>query len=77
MNAPTPLSALAPAEGLLDTDPQETAEWREAFLALAATEGPERARFVLDELARLARAQRVGWQPGLNTPWSCTATVFT
>jgi len=75
MNAPTPLSALAPAEGLLDTDPQETAEWRDAFLALVATEGPERARFVLDELARQARAQQVGWHPGLNTPYVNTVAV--
>lgn len=75
MNAPTPLSALASAEGLLDTDPQETAEWRDAFLALVATEGPERARFVLDELARLARARQVGWQPGLNTPYVNTVAV--
>jgi pyruvate dehydrogenase E1 component len=65
MNAPTPLAALAD----IDTDPQETAEWREAFLALAATEGPQRARFVLEELARLAREQRLGWQPDLNTPY--------
>ena len=75
MNAPTSLSALAPAEGLLDTDPQETAEWRDAFLALVATEGPERARFVLAELARLARAQQVGWHPGLNTPYVNTVAV--
>ena len=38
-----------------DIDPQETAEWREAFAALVQQHGPERARFVLDELARLAR----------------------
>ena len=65
MNAPTPLAALAD----IDTDPLETAEWREAFLALVATEGPQRARFVLQELARLARARRLGWQPDLNTPY--------
>ncbi|MBK0114399.1 MULTISPECIES: alpha-ketoglutarate dehydrogenase [unclassified Delftia] len=65
MNAPTPLAALAD----IDTDPQETAEWREAFLALVATEGPQRARFVLEELARMAREQRLGWQPDLNTPY--------
>jgi len=75
MNAPMPLSALAPAEGLLDTDPQETAEWRDAFLALVATEGPERARFVLDELARQARARQVGWHPGQNTPYVNTVAV--
>src|SRR2546427_11734209 len=63
MNAPTPLAALAD----IDTDPQETAEWREAFLALVATEGPQRARFVLAELARMAREQRLGWQDRKST----------
>ena len=35
MNAPTPLATLAD----IDTDPQETTEWREAFAALVAAEG--------------------------------------
>jgi pyruvate dehydrogenase E1 component len=65
MNAPTPISAL---NTMPDTDPQETAEWRDAFAALVAAQGPERARFILDELARAAHARRVGWQPELNTP---------
>ncbi|WP_210546783.1 alpha-ketoglutarate dehydrogenase [Rhodoferax sp. PAMC 29310] len=52
-----------------DLDPQETAEWRDAFSALVAAQGPERARFVLDALARQARTQRVGWQPELCTPY--------
>jgi pyruvate dehydrogenase E1 component len=58
-----------------DTDPQETAEWRDAFTALVATQGPERASFVLDELARQARTQRVGWQPELATPYINTIGV--
>ena len=58
-----------------DADPSETAEWREAFDALLASQGPERARFMLDEMARLARAQRVGWQPELNTPYVNTIAV--
>ncbi|AOW11742.1 pyruvate dehydrogenase (acetyl-transferring), homodimeric type [Hydrogenophaga crassostreae] len=58
-----------------DADPSETAEWREAFAALLASQGPERARFMLDEMARLARAQRVGWQPELNTPYVNTIAV--
>lgn len=45
-----------------DSDPQETAEWRDAFTALVATHGPKRARFVLNELAHQARIQRVGWK---------------
>ncbi len=59
----------------LDPDPQETAEWRDAFQALVTTQGHERARFVLDELARLARNQRTGWQPDLNTPYVNTIAV--
>ncbi|RZL49448.1 MAG: pyruvate dehydrogenase (acetyl-transferring), homodimeric type, partial [Variovorax sp.] len=52
-----------------DIDPVETAEWRDAFLALADSHGPARARAMLDELARLARRQRIGWQPELATPY--------
>jgi len=74
MNAPLsadPMRALAPSDApSADPDPAETAEWREAFLALVQTQGPERARRMLDELARLARAQRIGWQPELATPYA-------
>ena len=72
MNAPLPLHTPLhdmPTPTRPDNDPQETAEWREAFTALAAAQGPARARFVLDELARLAREQRVGWTPELSTPY--------
>jgi pyruvate dehydrogenase E1 component len=58
-----------------DPDPQETAEWREALLSLAEQQGPQRVRQVLDELARLAREQRLGWQPELNTPYVNTIAV--
>ncbi|MBX9611718.1 MAG: pyruvate dehydrogenase (acetyl-transferring), homodimeric type [Burkholderiales bacterium] len=76
MNAPTTLSSLLPSlTRPLDADPSETAEWRDAFAALVATEGPERARFILDELARMARAQRTGWVPELNTPYVNTIAV--
>ena len=48
MNALTPHALLQQAPGApLDADPEETAEWRDAFLALAATQGPERARHML------------------------------
>ncbi|OAK62348.1 pyruvate dehydrogenase (acetyl-transferring), homodimeric type [Variovorax paradoxus] len=52
-----------------DPDPAETAEWRDAFLALAQSQGPQRAKQMLTELARLARQQRIGWQPELATPY--------
>jgi len=68
----------APYEPLLhphDLDPEETAEWREALLALIGTQGPARARQILDELAIVARQQRTGWQPELNTPYMNTIAV--
>jgi len=76
MNASVPLHALLATDmNAPDSDPQETAEWREAFVALAATQGPARARYLLDELARLAREQRVGWKPELATPYVNTVGV--
>ena len=75
MNAAIPLhmSRLSASAG--DSDPSETAEWRDAFSALVQTHGPERARFILDELAQLARAERIGWQPDLVTPYVNTIPV--
>ncbi|MDP1742718.1 pyruvate dehydrogenase (acetyl-transferring), homodimeric type, partial [Polaromonas sp.] len=76
MNAPLSLQQLqADYTRAADADPQESAEWREAFLALAAAQGPPRARYLLDELARLAREQRVGWTPELATPYVNTVGV--
>ncbi|WP_416560050.1 alpha-ketoglutarate dehydrogenase [Limnohabitans sp. yimb22184] len=74
MNAPFEplLHALTQAH---DIDPEETAEWREALLALIGTQGPERARQILDELVIVARQQRTGWQPDLNTPYMNTIAV--
>ena len=58
-----------------DPDPQETTEWREAFEALIAAQGPARARQILDDLSRSARTQRIGWQPELCTPYVNTIHV--
>ena len=81
MNAATPHQLLAiakppldpsthaePREGA-DTDPQETQEWHDAFKALVAAQGAERARHILYSLVVLSREQRVGWQPELTTPY--------
>ena len=77
MNAPISASQmhalLNPAT--TDPDPQETAEWREAFAALVQAHGAERARQMLDELARVARERRIGWQPELATPYVNTIGV--
>ncbi|PIT83340.1 alpha-ketoglutarate dehydrogenase [Limnohabitans sp. 15K] len=74
MNAPIEphLQAMLSAH---DIDPEETAEWREALLSLIGSQGPERARQILDELAIVARQQRTGWQPELNTPYMNTIAV--
>ena len=58
-----------------DPDPQETAEWLEAFEALVASQGPTRARQMLDTLSRSARDMRIGWQPELCTPYVNTIAV--
>jgi pyruvate dehydrogenase E1 component len=58
-----------------DSDPIETAEWRDAFRALVEREGPARARFLLDQLAVVGRSPAVGWSPELVTPYVNTVPV--
>ncbi|KTT14583.1 alpha-ketoglutarate dehydrogenase [Pseudacidovorax intermedius] len=71
-----PTGAKAPSSPAdVDADPVETAEWREAFVALLQAQGPERGRWLLDELARLASTHRIGWQPELATPYANTVPV--
>ncbi len=52
-----------------DTDTEETAEWRAAMQSLIESQGAARARFILDELAVMARNPEVGWSPELVTPY--------
>ncbi len=58
-----------------DTDPEETAEWTEALRSLIASSGPQRARFVLDRLAVIAREPAIGWHPVRGTPYVNTIPV--
>jgi pyruvate dehydrogenase E1 component len=67
------LTRFLPLDG--DVDPAETAEWRDAFLALVAAHGPARARFVLDQLAEMARNPHIAWSPELVTPYVNTIAV--
>ena len=53
----------------LDSDPQESAEWRDAFRAVLQAAGPERARELMDMLSALARDPSVAWQPVRGTPY--------
>jgi pyruvate dehydrogenase E1 component len=58
-----------------DADPVETREWLEAFDALVAAEGRERATFLLRRLLDHARARRVPLPPVLNTPYKNSVTL--
>ncbi len=69
MNAPQLTHPLLSLSTDADTDPQETLEWREAFASMLGAQGPQRARFLLDELVRLARTEGVDWHPELCTPY--------
>jgi pyruvate dehydrogenase E1 component len=53
----------------IDTDPAETAEWNEAFMDLLASGDSERARFILDNLVKLANKNQINWVPDLVTPY--------
>jgi pyruvate dehydrogenase E1 component len=59
----------------VDADPTETAEWMQAFQSVVTTHGAERARYVLDQLVRLAHTAQVGWSPELATPYVNTIPV--
>jgi pyruvate dehydrogenase E1 component len=58
-----------------DADPAETREWLEAFDALIAAEGRERATFLLRRLLDHARARRVPLPPVLNTPYKNSIAI--
>src|SRR5256885_9401650 len=58
-----------------DADPLETREWLEAFDALIASEGRERATFILRKLLEHARARRVPMPPVLNTPYKNSVSL--
>ncbi len=58
-----------------DTDPEETSEWTEALRSLLQTSGPQRARFILDALAAIARDPAIAWQPPRGTPYVNTIPV--
>ena len=58
-----------------DIDPLETAEWREAFQGVVAAYGPERARYLLDQMVALAHQSQIEWSPELVTPYVNTIPV--
>ena len=58
-----------------DSDPQETAEWQDAFNAVVKQHGAERAGFLLDQLVALAHQNQIDWSPELVTPYVNTVAV--
>jgi pyruvate dehydrogenase E1 component len=60
---------LAQAAPFADSDPAESAEWRDALASLLQAAGPQRVREIMDMLAATARAPEVGWQPAPGTPY--------
>ena len=70
MNAALKPTHLNPEPQLeVDTDPQETAEWTDAFHSLMASAGPQRARFILNQMVQCAHVAQVAWEPPLVTPY--------
>ncbi len=58
-----------------DLNPQETAEWVEAFAQILDEAGPDRAAFLLSQLADRARAAGAAPQYAVNTPYVNTIPV--
>ncbi len=53
----------------MDSDPQETAEWRDALQSVLQVAGPQRVREIMDVLATTARDPMVSWKPVRGTPY--------
>lgn len=63
-----PIASMSPLS-TTDSDIQERAEWRDAFISLLQTCGPESARQILSMLDAMAHEHHVAWQPTRGTPY--------
>ena len=52
-----------------DSDPQETAEWKDALQSVLQAAGPQRVREIMDALATSAREPTISWKPIRGTPY--------
>jgi pyruvate dehydrogenase E1 component len=78
MSDPSIQPYLPQSATFIDSDPQETAEWRDALASMLQAAGPQRVREIMDMLAAVARdASSVGWQPALGTPYVNTIPLST
>ena len=62
-------------ERVVDLDPQETSEWVQALDEVLDQSGPDRAAYILDQLAERARANGAELPIHLNTPYVNTIRV--
>jgi pyruvate dehydrogenase E1 component len=58
-----------------DVDPVETKEWLDALASLIKHEGPERARFIIDQLLLQAAKKGVSTAAAITTPYINTIAV--
>ena len=63
-------------ENLNDIDPVETREWLDAFQAVVANDGNERASFLIQELLNKANAEGIRHKASINTPYRNTIKTF-
>lgn len=59
-----------------DLDPIETREWLDALNSVLATDGPERASFILQQLLNKANAEGVQLANYMHTPYRNTINTF-
>jgi pyruvate dehydrogenase E1 component len=69
------MASVAADQEPADSDPLETQEWLEALRGVVGANGPERARFLLDRIAEVARTPLIGWQPAHGTAYVNTIPV--
>lgn len=69
------MNGFASAVNHTATDQLEQDEWRDALASLVANAGPERARQILDLLARDASAPHIDWTPRHGTPYINSISV--
>ncbi len=67
MNAPLPTHLLSPQDTVAAFRPARNREWRDAFMALVATQGPERRSPHLDRAGATRRDPADGLAAGSST----------
>ena len=69
------MNGFASAVNHTATDQLEQDEWHDALASLVANAGPERARQILDLLAREGSAPHIDWTPRHGTPYINSISV--